>query len=103
VGLNPPRDVSILTRDERTRVEDVERPAGGLLLDALVKRAHAQNLWIRFYTLDGFLNDGDGLTKSYDFGSDAAVRLRWRAAIEARADFIATDHYERFDRARRER
>jgi hypothetical protein len=72
-------------------------------LDALVKRAHAQNLWIRFYTLDGFLNDGDGLTRSYDFGSDAAVKLRWRAAIEARVDFVATDHYERFDRARRER
>ena len=72
-------------------------------LDALVRRAHAQNLWIRFYTLDGFLNDGDGLTKSYDFGSDAAVKLRWRAAIEARVDFIATDHYERFDAARRER
>jgi glycerophosphoryl diester phosphodiesterase len=72
-------------------------------LDALVKRAHAQNLWIRFYTLDGFLNDGDGLTKSYDFGSDAAVKLRWRAAIDAHVDFIATDHYERFDRARRER
>jgi hypothetical protein len=72
-------------------------------LDSLVKRAHAQNLWIRFYTLDGFLNDGDGLTKSYDFGSDAAVKLRWRAAIEARVDFIATDHYERFDSARRER
>jgi hypothetical protein len=71
-------------------------------LDALVKRAHAQNLWIRFYTLDGFLNDGDGLTKSYDFGSDAAVKLRWRAAIEAGVDFIATDHYERFDKARRE-
>ena len=72
-------------------------------LDALVKRAHAQNLWIRFYTLDGFLNDGDGLTKSYDFGSDAAVKLRWRAAIDAHVDFIATDHYERFDKARRER
>jgi hypothetical protein len=72
-------------------------------LDALVKRAHAQNLWIRFYTLDGFLNDGDGLTKSYDFGSDAAVKLRWRAAIAAGVDFIATDHYERFDRARRDR
>jgi hypothetical protein len=72
-------------------------------LDALVRRAHAQNLWIRFYTLDGFLNDGDGLTKSYDFGSDAAVKLRWRAAIEARVDFIASDHYERFDAARRER
>ena len=71
-------------------------------LDALVTRAHAQNLWIRFYTLDGFLNgDGDGLTKSYDFGSDTAVKLRWRAAIEAGVDFIATDHYERFDSARR--
>lgn len=86
-----------------------QRSAGGwdsadaARLDALVKRAHAQNLWIRFYTLDGFLDDDDGLTKSYDFGSDAAVRLRWRAAIETGVDFIATDHYERFDRARRER
>jgi glycerophosphoryl diester phosphodiesterase len=72
-------------------------------LKALVTRAHAQNLWIRFYTLDGFLNgDGDGLTRSYDFGSDAAVKLRWRAAIEAGVDFIATDHYERFNAARRE-
>ena len=25
---------------------------------------------------------------------DAAVRLRWRAAIEAGVDFIATDHYD---------
>ena len=72
-------------------------------LDALVKRAHAQDLWIRFYTLDGFMNDGDGLTTSYDFGSDAAVKLRWRAAVEAGVDFVATDHYERFGRARRGR
>jgi len=73
-------------------------------LDLLVTRAHAQNLWIRFYTLDGFLNgDGDGLTSSYNFGSNSAVKLRWRAALEAGVDFIATDHYERFDRARRER
>jgi hypothetical protein len=73
-------------------------------LDALVRRAHAQDLWIRFYTLDGFVNgDGDGLTKSYDFGSDTAVKVRWRAAIDAGVDFIATDHYERFDKARRER
>jgi hypothetical protein len=73
-------------------------------LNALVTRAHAQSLWIRFYTLDGFLNgDGDGLTRSYDFGSDSAVKLRWRAALEAGVDFIATDHYERFDMARRER
>jgi hypothetical protein len=73
-------------------------------LNALVTRAHARNLWIRFYTLDGFLNgDGDGLTRSYDFGGDAAVKLRWRAATKAGVDFIATDHYERFNEARRER
>ena len=72
-------------------------------LDALVRRAHARNLWIRFYTLDGFVNDGEGLTRSYDFGSDAAVKRRWRAAIEAGVDFIATDHYERFAAARRGR
>jgi hypothetical protein len=36
-----------------------------------VRRARAQHLWIRFYTFDGLLNgDGDGLTPSYDFGSD---------------------------------
>jgi hypothetical protein len=34
--------------------------------------------------------------------SDAAVKLRWRAAVEAGVDFIATDHYERFGMARRE-
>jgi hypothetical protein len=83
------------------RAGDWDR-ADAARLDALVKRAHTLNLWIRFYTLDGFLDDGDGLTKSYDFGSDVAVKLRWRAAIRAGVDFIATDHYERFDRARRE-
>ena len=71
-------------------------------LTSLVKRAHEQKLWIRFYTLDGFFNgDGDGLTKSYNFGSDAAVKLRWQAAIESGVDFIAADHYERFAKARR--
>ena len=71
-------------------------------LNSLVQRAHSQKLWIRFYTLDGFLNgDGDGLTKSYNFGSDASVRARWSAAIQAGVDFVATDHYERFDSARR--
>lgn len=70
-------------------------------LKALVQRAHDQQLWIRFYTLDGFLNgDGDGLTRSYNFGGDAAVKLRWKAAIESGVDFIATDHYERFHESR---
>ncbi|HEY4219488.1 MAG TPA: hypothetical protein VGM67_20270 [Gemmatimonadaceae bacterium] len=92
---------SVVETGGQTKAGDWDA-ADAARLNALVKRAHAQNLWIRFYTLDGFLNDGEGLTKSYDFGSDAAVRLRWRAAIEAGVDFIATDHYERFDRARHE-
>lgn len=71
--------------------EDADR------LDALVARAHALGLWIRFYTLDGYDPARDeGLTTSYNFGSEAAVRARWRAAIRARVDFIATDHYARF-------
>jgi type 1 glutamine amidotransferase len=57
---------------------------------------------IRFYSLDGFLDgDGDGLTQSYDSGSDAAVHQRWRPAVQAGVHVIATDHYERFDAARR--
>ncbi len=68
-------------------------------LSTLVARAHAQQLWIRFYTLDGFVNDdGVGLTRSYNFGGAAAVESRWNAATKAGVDFIATDHYERFRR-----
>jgi hypothetical protein len=70
-------------------------------LSALVADAHDQGLWIRFYTLNGVPGDRDGWTASYNFGSlDAAIR-RWRAAIDARADFIATDQYMEFARARR--
>ena len=35
-----------------------------------------------------------GWTASYNFGSEDAARLRWRAAIRAGVDFIATDQYE---------
>ncbi|MES2180437.1 MAG: hypothetical protein V4550_21475 [Gemmatimonadota bacterium] len=71
-------------------------------LSALVARAHEQGLWIRFYTLDGYDPSRDeGLTTSYNFGSERAVSLRWRAAIAAGVDFIATDHYTRFHRERR--
>ncbi|MEP6998926.1 MAG: hypothetical protein ABI969_00510 [bacterium] len=73
-------------------------------LTALVTRAHAQGLWIRFYTLDGYDPARDeGLTTSYNFGSEAAVSARWRAAIAAGVDFIATDHYTRFARERQSR
>ncbi|MEO8621901.1 MAG: hypothetical protein ABI625_12600, partial [bacterium] len=73
-------------------------------LTELVTRAHAQGLWIRFYTLDGYDPARDeGLTTSYNFGSEAAVSARWRAVIAARVDFIATDHYTRFAKERQRR
>ena len=57
--------------------------------------AHQQGLLIRFYTLNGHTAAANrGWTASYNFGSLDAVRARWRAAIAARADLIATDQYE---------
>jgi hypothetical protein len=64
-------------------------------LKAIVKRAHDQGLWVRFYTLNGHSPESSqGWTAGYNFGSPAAVRARWQAAIEAGVDFIATDQYE---------
>jgi hypothetical protein len=66
-------------------------------LRALVARAHAMNLWIRFYTLNGHAPEaGQGWTASYNFGSVERAQERWRAAIAAGVDFIATDQYEAF-------
>ncbi len=57
--------------------------------------AHQQGLLIRFYTLNGHTAaDNRGWTASYNFGSLDAVRARWRAAIAAHANLIATDQYE---------
>lgn len=66
-------------------------------LRELVDYAHAGHLWIRFYTLDGATEaqlSCNGWFSSYNFGSEAAVRRRWQAALEAGADYIATDQYE---------
>ena len=64
-------------------------------LDAIVLQAHQRSLWIRFYTLNGHAAGASrGWSSSYNFGSLDAVRLRWRAAINARVDLIATDQYE---------
>lgn len=68
-------------------------------LRAIVGRAHAMDLWVRFYTLNGHAPDaGKGWSGSYNFGSLEAVRPRWRAAIDAGLDFVATDQYEEFAR-----
>lgn len=71
--------------------------AKNLRLRALVEQAHHNGLWIRFYTLDGS-PDADlschGWFRGYNFGSLASVQQRWRAAIAARVDYLATDQYE---------
>jgi len=66
-------------------------------LRSLVRVAHAKGLWIRFYALNGYEEtEALGWTRGYNFGSLARVRLRWRAAIDAGVDFVATDQYEAF-------
>ena len=68
-----------------------------LRLRELVDHAHENGLWIRFYTLDG-LPERDlrahGWDKDYNFGSMEKAELRWKAAIDAGVDFLATDQYE---------
>lgn len=74
-------------------------PEDAARLQAIVSRAHEQGLWIRFYTLNGHGADANrGWTGSYNFGSARAVNDRWRAAIKAGVDLVATDQYEDFAR-----
>jgi hypothetical protein len=66
-------------------------------LRALVDRAHANGLWIRFYTLDGATEHElscNGWFHGYNFGSIEAARIRWRAAIRAHVDYLASHQYE---------
>ncbi|HEX6212184.1 MAG TPA: hypothetical protein VF136_15485 [Methylomirabilota bacterium] len=66
-------------------------------LRAIVEAGHADGLWVRFYTLNGHPADrSDGWHDGYNFGSTEAAAIRWRAAIAAGVDFIATDQYEAF-------
>jgi len=72
-------------------------PAGNDRLRSLVQHAHDRGLWIRFYTLDGATSEElscHGWFRSYNFGSLAAARLRWQAALAAEVDYIASDQYE---------
>ena len=66
-------------------------------LHALVDYAHQLGYWIRFYTLDGFdpaAGRENGWFEGYNFGSLEAAKTRWKAAIEAGVNFVATDQYE---------
>ena len=64
-------------------------------LRALVDHAHRLGFWIRFYTLDGFsAAENRGWESGYNFGSRETARTRWKAALNAGVDLIATDQYE---------
>ena len=68
-------------------------------LRAIVSRAHALGLWVRFYTLNGHpTGQGNGWTESYNFGSIEAARVRMEAARGAGVEFIASDQYEELGR-----
>jgi hypothetical protein len=70
-------------------------PADNQRLRALVDHAHTMGYWVRFYALDGFAPaDDQGWGQGYNFGSREAVVLRWKAAIAAGVNFIATNQYE---------
>jgi hypothetical protein len=85
---------AVVERGGQTKAE-AWTPADAARLKALVDRAHAMNLAIRFYTLNGHAPaDGQGWSAGYNFGSLDAVRPRWRAAIDAGVDLLATDQYE---------
>jgi hypothetical protein len=72
-------------------------PAGAARLRALVDHAHRLGYWIRFYTLDGFAPAEDrGWGASYNFGSRERAQARWKAAIDAGVNLVATDQYEDF-------
>jgi hypothetical protein len=66
-------------------------------LGALVEHAHANGLWIRFYTLDGASEPEmscHGWFHDYNFASLDVARVRWRAAIAGGVDYLASDQYE---------
>lgn len=74
-------------------------PADAARLRAIMTRAREFGYWMRLYTLNGHLPQvgvDAGWSAGYNFGSLAAAKLRWKAAVDAGVDYIATDQYEDF-------
>lgn len=64
-------------------------------LEAIVDHGHDLGVFVRFYCLNGHPEDDPhGWSPGYNFGSLEAVQQRWRAAIAAGVDWLATDQYE---------
>jgi hypothetical protein len=80
-------------------------PKAAARLKSLVDNAHKRGYWIRFYTLNGH-DPADstlrGWSPGYNFGSRAAVMVRWQAARAAGVDFLASDQYEECAKAIRQ-
>ncbi len=71
-------------------------PEAAKRLREIVQHAHANGLWMRFYTMDGASQEersANGWFRSYSFPTLDAVRERWRAMAEAGVDYIASDQY----------
>ena len=70
-------------------------------LRTLVERAHKAGLFVRMWTVNGHPPADEkeqGWSAGYNVGGLDAAQKRWRAAVEAGVDFIATDQYEAFAR-----
>jgi hypothetical protein len=64
-------------------------------LREFVKYGHGMGYLVSVYCLDGYTQaENQGWDKDYNFGSREAVEPRWKAAIQAKPDFISTDQYE---------
>jgi hypothetical protein len=60
-----------------------------------VDYGHSLGYLVSFYHINGFsAAENQGWTDEYNFGSKEAATLRWKAALDSHADFIATDQYE---------
>jgi hypothetical protein len=65
-------------------------------LRSSVKRAHPNGICVSSCTMDGAVEEGLSYCRFHDykFGPFVKAGIRWRAAIAARVDYIASDHYK---------
>ncbi|MBY0504984.1 MAG: hypothetical protein K2X03_13815 [Bryobacteraceae bacterium] len=89
---------SIVEQGGQTKAGDWSK-ADAARLAAILARARQFGYAMRLYTLNGHepaVGTAAGWSAGYNFGSRAAVELRWKAAVKAGVDYIATDQYEEF-------
>lgn len=80
------------------------KPETAARVKKFVEYGHSLGYLVSFYGVNGFTPDqNQGWTDEYNFGSLEAAKLRWKAALDAHADFIATDQYEEVTKLIREK